>query len=232
MTDILYTVERECPVCSRKFTVTKVRNRLSLLRQDSDFCTYYKEINPHYYEIWVCSHCGYAAPDSHFQELSPAAGDMIGRFLTNKQVNVNFSGSRTREQAIATYKLAIFFAEMMHVQHSRLGSLYLKLAWLYREAEQTEEELKALDKARENYEQALLKEAFPIGKMSELTVEYLIGELFRRTGMVDHALAYLGKVVHNPKVKLERKLQEMSRTAWQEARDAKRQLLGAQPAAK
>lgn len=224
MVDAIYTVEKECPICKKQITVTKVRSRLTMVKQDSDFCTYYREINPSYYNVWVCNQCGYAAQDTTFSELSTAAEDKIRKFLTGRQVNVNYSGTRTRDQAIATYKLAIFFAELIAAQHSRLAALYIRLAWLYREGEQHQEEQLAMNKAREHYEQTLLRERFPIGNMSQITVEYLIGELLRRTGKLDIALSYLGKVVGNPLAKLEKRVLEMAKAAWHEAREAKKQL--------
>lgn len=221
MADILYNTDKKCVMCDKEFPVTRVRNRLSMLKQDSDFCTYYKEINPYYYAIWICPHCGYAAQDTYFEEL-PAAAANIKAFLAARKVNVNFSGQRTREQAIATFKLATFFAEMAGWVPSRLAGLYLRLAWLFREGGQTADEQVALDKAREYYEQAFLKERMPIGNMTELTVEYLCGELFRRTGKITEALSYLGKVVANPKAKQEKRILEMARDAWNEAREAKK----------
>lgn len=220
--DLLYTVDKECPVCKHSFPVTKVRSKLQMIKQDSDFCTYYKEINPNYYTIWVCPHCGYAAQDSYFGEQSPAAVDKIRKFLDARQVSVNFSGIRSHEQAIATFKLAIFFAEMTSMLPSRLAGLYLKLGWLYREVQQEEEEQLLLNKAREYYEQATLKERFPIGNMTEITVEYIIGELYRRTGHIDQALSYLGKVVGNPQAKLERRILEIAKDAWHQAREQKK----------
>jgi len=100
----------------------------------------------------------------------------------------------------------------------------LKLGWLFREAGNQELEIMALNKARENYEQALLKERMPIGNMSEVTLEYLIGELLRRTGRVEEALVYLGRLVSNPKARSEKKILEMAREAWQAARDSKQQI--------
>lgn len=220
--DLLYTVDKECPVCKQKIEVTKVRSKLQLVNQDSDFCTYYKEINPNYYTIWVCPHCGYAAQDSYFSEISPAGAEKIRQFLKSKQVSVNFSGIRSREQAVATYKLAIFYAEMISLLPSQRAGLYLKLAWLYREAKQAEEEQILVNKAREYYEQATLKERFPIGNMTEITVEYIIGELFRRTGRLDQALSYLSKVVGNPQAKLEKRILEMAKDAWHQAREQKK----------
>ena len=223
MNDVSYSVEKRCVICDRQFTVTRVRNRLTMIKQDSDFCTYYKEVNPNYYAIWVCPHCGYAAQDAYFEE-TPAAAASIKDFLAARKVNVNFSGLRTCDQAIATYKLAIFFAEMAGTLPSRLASLYIKLAWLFREAGQKAEELTTLDKAREHYELAFLKEKMPIGNMTELALEYLCGELLRRTGKIEEALHYLGKVVANPQAKNQRRIQDLAREAWNQAREAKKQL--------
>lgn len=227
MADILYTVEKACVMCDKKFTVTKVRSRLSMLKQDSDFCTYYKEINPYYYDVWVCPHCGYAAQDSYF-EAPPPNTATIRKFLADRDVKVNFSGQRTRQDALTTYKLAIFFADMAGTLPSRLAGLYLKLAWLYREGGLPDEEEAMLDQARQQYEKAFLKERTPIGNMSQLTLEYLIGELLRRTGHLPEALNYLGKVVGNPQAKNEKRILEMARDSWTLARDARKDQL-AQP---
>ncbi|MDR3564253.1 MAG: DUF2225 domain-containing protein [Negativicutes bacterium] len=219
MSSLLYSTEKTCALCAKPVTVTKVRNRLAMVKQDSDFCTYYKDLNPYYYDIWVCPNCGYAAHESYFEEL-PAKASTIQNFLAARAVNVHFDGVRTREQGIAVYKLALFFAEMAGLLASRLANLYLKLAWLYREGEQKAEELAALDKARTYYEQAFLKERMPLGNMSELTLEYLCGELLRRTGRIPEALNYLGKVVNNPRAKQEKRIMELARDAWNEARAA------------
>lgn len=227
MADILYTVEKSCVMCDKKFTVTKVRNRLSMLKQDSDFCTYYKEANPYYYSIWVCPHCGYAAQDTYFEE-PPANMAAVKTFLAGRDVKVNFCGQRTRQDAVTTYKLAIFFADMAGTLPSRQASLYLKLAWLYREGGLPDEEKAMLDQAREHYEKAFLKERTPIGNMSQITLEYLIGELLRRTGRLPEALNYLAKVVGNPQAKNEKRVLEMAREAWTLARDARKELAAAE----
>jgi hypothetical protein len=58
--------------------------------------------------------------------------------------------------------------------------------------------------------------------MSQLTLEYLIGELLRRTGRLPEALNYLSKVVGNPQAKNEKRILEMAREAWTQARDARK----------
>lgn len=218
MAEPTYSVEKECPICQKKFDVTRTRGRQVMVKQDSDFCTHFQDVNPYYYTIWVCSHCGYAAPDTSFTELSTAAKDKITKFLTARAVHVNFSGQRTCEQAIATYKLAIFFAELISAPDGRLAELYLKLGWLCREAENNEDEKTALARACEHYEQALMRERLPIGNLSEIAVTFLVGELARRTDQLDKALLYLSKVVGNPAAKLEPRVLNMARDVWHEVR--------------
>lgn len=221
MTDFLYKTEKNCSVCNKEFTVTKVRTRIIKERQDSDFCTYYKGINPYYYTIWVCPHCGYAAQDAHFPNISSANIDKVSKFLAGRQVNINLSGERTREQAVAAYKLAIFFADMEGLAASEIAGLYLRLGWLYREGELGDEEQIALSKAADYFDQALSKERLPIAGMSEVALTYLIGELLRRTGRNEASLQYFSKVVSSPQAKLEKRILDMAREAWHEAREVK-----------
>ncbi|HWR06741.1 DUF2225 domain-containing protein [Sporomusa sp.] len=223
MAEPTYSVERQCPVCQKLFNVTRLRGRQVMVKQDTDFCAYFQDVKPYYYTIWVCSSCGYAAEDTCFDNLSSAAKDKIAEFLAGRDVKVNFEGERTRAQAIATYKLAIFFADLISAPASRLAELYLKLSWVYREGEEHEEEKTALAKACEYYEQALMRERLPIGTLSEAAVTYLIGELARRIGQNEKALSYLAKVVGSPVAKLEPRVTNLARDAWHEARAARDQ---------
>ncbi len=223
MVDAMYTVEKECVICRNKFNVTKVRSRLNMIKQESDFCTYYKEVNPYYYTIWVCPHCGYAARDSDYSEMPPAHSEVINTFLEGKDVRVDLCGQRTREQAITSYKLAIYYADMTGSKSSKLAGMYLRLGWLYREGGQADEEQMALSKAADYYDLALCKERLPVDNLSEVGLTYLIGELFRRTGKLEQALLYLGKAVSNKQARMEPRILAMARDAWHDARQARDQ---------
>lgn len=218
MADALYSVEKDCAVCEEKFPVTCVRSRLSLLKQDSDFCAYYKGVNPYYYTVWVCPHCGYAARDTDFPGITPPMAAKIKTFLAKRDVKVNLCGDRTREQAIVSYQLAIFYSGMVTTPASKLAGLYLRLGWLYREGGMVDEETKTLAKACECYEEALSKERMPLGNMSELAVMYLIADLFRRTGEEEKAMLYLSRVVSSPLAKIEKRIGDLARETWQDMR--------------
>ena len=219
MAEALYEVDRVCPVCEKDFKATKVRSRLVTIKQDSDFCMHYRDINPYYYSVWVCPNCGYALQDNEFCEISSNSAASVKKFLAGRPVGVNFGGERTLDQAIATFKLAIFFTGLIKLPVSRLAGLYLRLGWLYREAQKPEDETMALAKAAELFDLAMSKERFPIGGMTELQLMYLIGELLRRTGSVEQSLLYFNRVVSNPQARMEKRLIEMARDAWHAARD-------------
>ena len=222
MAELLYVVEKECPLCGGVFSTTRVRNSLQMIKQDTDFCTYYKEVNPYYYTIWLCSHCGYAAQDTYFCEALPtAAAEKLRGFLKERHVQIDLGGLRSLEQAITSYKLAIFYAEMVMTLSSRLAGLCMKLAWLYRESNQVAEERVALTKALEYYEKASLKERLPIGGLTELSLQFLRGELFRRTGNLEEACIYLGRLVSNPRARSEKRIFELARQCWFLAKEEK-----------
>jgi len=218
LADALYIIEKECAVCKEKFEVTCVRSRLVLIKQDTDFCAYYKDINPYYYTVWTCPHCGYAARDTDFLQVTTSAALKIHTFLTEREVKVDLCGTRTREQAIVAYKLAIFYAELAGDRASKRAGLYLRLGWLYREDQQDDEEKTVLAKACTCFDQALAQERMPIGNLSELAVMYLVADLLRRTGEHEKAKLYLSRVVASPLAKNEKRIVDLARDLWQEMR--------------
>lgn len=214
-----FTVEKECPVCSEKTKVTRTRSRLIKVSQDYDFCVRYKDFNPYYYSIWVCSHCGYAADEAYFERINEINKEKIAAFLKQKEVKMEYKEERTRDEAIAAYKLAIFFADLVNSKPNRMAGLYLKLAWLYREAGDEAKENEILPRALEYYDKSLTTERYPIGNMTDNAVMYLIGALHYKTGNIEQATQYLSRVVGNENVRdLEPNIFIRARDLWQDIR--------------
>lgn len=222
MLDPLFQVEKTCPLCEQNFKLTKTRGNIVAVSTDTDFCTHFKDLNPYYYTIWVCPNCGFAAHEERFFTLKEVARERLKEFLSGREVKLDLSGPRTWEQAVTSYKLAIFYAGMAALPASHVASLELRLAWLYREKGRTAEELDILNRAVKNYEAAYMREQTPIGSLTEVALAYIIGELLRRVGRYDESLSYLSRVVGNPQAKNEKRVLEMAREAWQAARDAKK----------
>jgi len=189
------------------------------MKQDPDFCSYYKGINPLFYTIWVCPECGYAADERYFTSIRPKIREKIKQFLENRKVNIPYKEIRTFEEAVNAFKLAIFFAEYIDEPQSRRAGLYIKLAWIYRQAEDRENENKLLQKAVDAYDKSLTTERYPIGQMTDAMVMYLIGVLSWRLGDQGRATQYLSRVIGDQTVRTsQRKLFEMARDLWQSIR--------------
>lgn len=212
---VFFEQERTCPVCERKFTLTRVRNsQCSVSKRDSDFCLYYEKVDPYLYGIWVCTNCGYAAPENIFSQLNEEEKEILKIALKGKEIKVDFSGERNLDVAMASHKLAIYFCELRHCKISVMAGLYLKLAWLYRKANNSKEK-DYLQRSLQLYLLAYDEEPFPIGNLTELALRYLIGELYRRIGANSEAISWFNKVVSDKASKLEPKIVAMAREQWQ-----------------
>lgn len=213
-TSLFYNAKKQCPLCNSNFFVAQLRSRLQFIKQEADFNRIYEGTNPLYLSIWFCPHCGYAAQDTFFDSITEKQKRIVKEFLENVDVKVAFPGSRSREQAIELFKLAIYYAELMDVAKSRIAGLYLRLAWLYREAQDNKLENIAIEKALYYYEKALDKDLFPVGNMTEFTVEYLIAQLYYHTGNIKKSVNGLQKLLSNPNILHEQLIFRMARALW------------------
>ncbi len=216
-----YVSKEECPICCYPMDVTKLRSRLVRIKQDSDFCSYYKDFNPYYYTIWICPHCGYAADSIHFKEINERDKVKVAEFLMSRQVRIPHTETRTRDQAITAFKLAIYLADLANAPSSRMAGLYLKLAWLYREAGDKDNENQLLELAVKAYDRALLSERFPVGSMTDNMVIYLIGDLYRRLGDTEKATQYLSRIIGDKTARSEFNIYKRARDVWQDMRGEK-----------
>ncbi|HEY3315407.1 MAG TPA: DUF2225 domain-containing protein [Bacillota bacterium] len=220
---LFYDQEETCPVCQKKFSVRKVRRSMcAVSRRDTDFSVTYQNVNPNIYSVWVCPHCGYAASESNFAEISPPDQERLERGLAEQgYLGIDFSGERDVQKGITAFLQAIKCTEMKGARASAFASLYLRLAWLYRSTGDPRE-AECLAKSLENYEKAYNTEPMPIGKMSEVAITYLIGELHRRTGNMPKAVLWYSQVVGNPKARMEPQILQLARDGWQSSREAAR----------
>lgn len=215
---LIYETDKECPLCANSFKVIRTRVGIKLISMETDFRMKYEGIDPCYYMVWVCPHCGYAAMDTCFGPLSDAEKTLLQKTLQGKRVGINLQGERTYEQALASYKLAIYFGELRKIPSSQIAGLYLKMGWLYRDKENTDLEQACLTKAVEYYRDAYRTECFPIGKMTESILRYLIANLLDRIGEYEEAAQWLGKVI-GQKNQGEAKLIDMARDLWQSIKE-------------
>ena len=219
-----FVVEKICPVCEKEFRVVKTRSRLMVTKRDDDGCTHYENFNPYYYTVWVCEHCGFAADETTFTTKIPDKHLTILRaVLLTKNIKIPFVEERTLENAATSFRLAIKFQELIRGKSSKRAKYAHQLAWIYREAGDKTQEDECITKAIEFYEDALMRESFPIGELTDNAVMYIVAALCNRLGNRKKATSYLSKLISDQGVReREPRIHDKARDLWSDMRAAGR----------
>jgi uncharacterized protein (DUF2225 family) len=214
MSEALYEKSNKCIICNNSFSSKRLRATACRVdKREEDFYTSYKGHNPMHYEILVCPHCGYAASEASFNSMSPKEITDIKEMLSGKIIGRSFCGERTVNDALDSYKLALFMAKSRDAKDSVIAGLSLKLGWIYREMKDAKEK-DYLEYALEYYKKAFDKENLPFGNLDEISVQYLIGELSRRLNKFQDAVFWFNKAVSNPDRANNPRIEKMSREQW------------------
>lgn len=225
----LYDKACECLICKKPFTSKKIRSRfIKINGYDTDFLPLYhsNEVNPIFYYIYVCPNCGFSFSDETLKSFPPSSKKDIEDKVCSKWAPQNYGGKRTIEQAITTYKLAIYCAALKKEKHINLAGMYLRIAWLYRIMPNIEQEQRFMKLALMEYEESNKTDDFRGTQMSEFKLLYLTGELSRKTNKTEQAIYYFSKVIERQRQSVEPKIIEMARERWQEIRESRTVHLG------
>ena len=218
-----FVVDRNCPVCGRKTRIVMNKVRLVAETIDFDFCVHYKDFNPYLYTIWVCEHCGYAADDVKFQERLPErVRKSIKDFLEENNFKTPFVDTRTKEEALTLYEMAIYFNKIFEKSLGRQALLYQKMAWLCRIENNEAKEKEYLLNCAELFEQSINTERYPIGKVGDDLATFTIGVNYYLLGEFDKATRFLSGIINSNQMRITSpKLYEKTRDIWQDLRQMK-----------
>lgn len=220
-----FTVEKKCPICGETTRVVKVKSKLLAERTDEDFCVHYKDFNPYFYKIWFCEHCGFAADEKTFLGSIPLTHKRkIQEFLNSRKLGLKFVEERQVPDAVASFKLAIFYAELTGQSLAKRAGLYLELGWIYRASEEKEREDEMLERAISLYDRSLMTERYPINGLSDNTVIYLIGAIYYRLHDFEKSTQYLSRIIGDQRIRDEDiVLYKRARDLWQRVREEKKE---------
>lgn len=194
--DCLYDKSYTCPVCSLNFKARTVKSgKARLISTDTDFKPNYSVINPLHYDVILCPYCGYTALTQYFHSIRATQIEWIKNQISSVFKTKLYPNVYTIEIAIERYKLALLNAVVKKARVSEKAYICLKIAWLYRNLEDKDNEKRFLEQALKGFLEAFEKERFPVCGMNEHTLTYLIGDLFRRTGDTENALKWLSEVL-------------------------------------
>ncbi len=214
-----------CPACRFAFQAMQLRTAAIRPRQKySDFYTEYDGPNPAHYTVWVCPRCLYASYRYNFKDLAGPARNRIRADEASRQAEhagYDFSGLRDRETVRTSYKLALRCYEIRRKRIAYRSALYLHLAWLAREVQDTEKETQWLKQALEHYQQSYAKERARSTK-DEIKQTYFIGDLSMQLGRYQEAIRWFHETVNHPAIGEYPGLARRARGRWADAREAVR----------
>jgi hypothetical protein len=187
--------------------------------RDSDFCVHYKGVNPMFYDIYVCPHCGYAALADRFDKIDVEGKKAVLQNTTPNWTSRDYGGERTLEQALECYKLALLCAQLKRDKPSELAALCLRIAWLYRFSQDEQEERRFLQAALDEYVAAYERQTD--NNVNEMNLLYIIGELYRRLGNAAQAVQWFSRVVNHKDRENNPLLISMAREGWQSIKEKK-----------
>ena len=217
MVEPLYRVKVTCLCCESEFETSKVRPSFrKVVKTDTDFCTYYKDINPDYYVVRVCPSCGFSFTESFSQNLLPARKkhylDTIGSKWQSKR---DYGGERDAAMAMETFKLALITGQTVGEKERVIASILHHIAWMYRRDGKTEEEKRFLEYALDSYVRVYETDR---EANNSARLMYLIGELNRRLGRFHEAVRWFSRVVQDHSI-MDAAMIRASREQWQVIRE-------------
>lgn len=209
---LIFEKTYKCPVCDSVIKNKTVKTgKTRLISQDFDLRPRYMFLDSIKYDIVVCHTCGYASHTKSFDKLTLPQAKLIREQISRKFTGFPESADiLTCDEAITRHKLALVNAVVKRARVSERAYICLLLGWLTRaKAEELEEKgasqdeiskIKAeendyLEKARDGFMEAVLKENFPMFGLDEHTTMYIVAALCAETGKKDEALKWASKLI-------------------------------------
>lgn len=217
-----YEKEIACIHCNKKFSTTKIRkSTIKVLEIESDFHQIYQTVNPLFYNVYVCEHCGLAFTSDFSKYFAPGTKETLVNRICNNWTPHSFNGQRTLDQAIQAYQLAIICGEIKKESYILLAGLALRTAWLYREQKKFDWEIRFLESARNKYKASYLHGDYQNTAMTEMKVLFLIGEISRRLDDTEMATKYFSKIIEQQRSSNDIAIIKKTKEIWQEMRGEK-----------
>lgn len=199
-----------CPVCNSHFKTKTVKSKSPrVISKDSDFFIRYSAINPYFYDVLLCNSCGYAAMRSDFDNIKTYKKELVYSNVTPKWKPREYPDILDEKLAIERYKLALLNALLLDLADSTKAMISLKIAWMHRLLNNTDQEKVFLGQALEGFNNAYIYEVFPIYGLQRDSLMYLLGELNRKLRNYPEALQWFSKTIVS--VNSSHKVKELAR---------------------
>ncbi|MEN6462658.1 MAG: DUF2225 domain-containing protein [Syntrophomonas sp.] len=191
--DYLFDKEANCPVCGKSFSVKMMRSsKLKLQCVDPDMRQRFVNFNPLWYIMWVCPHCYYANFHFDFKQVSEVTKKHVNEQYTQlkEKINPYFSSPRNLNEVFTAYYLALNNLKTSKPDSARIANVWLRLSWLYNDAEDQEMFDYASTCALDNFQESYYGSQRNASLEQDQKLTLLMGELSLRTGKAEEALKH------------------------------------------
>lgn len=213
--DCLYEKSYKCAVCGNCFKSKTVRRgKTKFIDNDLDLKSHFKPIQPDYYDIVICEKCGYSSISSKFNKITQTQSFLISENISKKFVPRTYPDIYTTDIAIERFKLALLNCITIKAKDGEKAYICLKIAWLYRDKKDKNNEITFLKSAYKGFNIAFSKESFPICGLDENTLSYILAATAYNLNLKQESIKLLSmlfvKRSLNPRLKL--KMEELRDT--------------------
>ncbi len=185
--DLLYLKKHSCPVCGKLILHPALRaGKNRLIRTDDDLKVTYSIADPILYDVVHCE-CGYTALSKTFPNLLPSQVKLVNESICKTFKSLNLPQVRTIEDSIDLYKLALVNTVIKKGKNMEKGIICLRIAWLYRDLQDIDNEKIYLENAYKCFKQSLNTETLPILDMDFSRTTYLVAILSYKCGYYDES---------------------------------------------
>ncbi|QJD84187.1 DUF2225 domain-containing protein [Cohnella herbarum] len=212
----LFQIKIDCICCDESFKTSRVRPSLKkAIKTDSDFCSYFKTVNPDHYVVRVCPFCGFSTTENFVGKINDKQRAAYYEKVGSQWQYRDYGGERTAASAMECYKLALLTAQAIGEKDRVIAALLHHIAWLYRYEGKKDQENRFIQFAHDAYLRVYETETDSI---SNARLMYLIGELNNRLGNYNDAVRWFGRVIHDKKI-VDAAMIRASREQWQQIRE-------------
>ena len=212
--EFIFLKNYTCPVCGKEVKNPTVKSsKARLVGSDPDLRPVYEVIDTLKYDVVMCNHCGYAALERYFNSVTQIQKQHIQAKICPAYKAKEWSPTFSYEDAFFRYRMALANTIAKQAPDSERAYVALKSAWVLRSWRQSlgkeeaakqeklaKQEDDLLKNAKEGFQQANMKEDYPICGMDEATVDYLVAALSAHCGEYEGAVKLLSGIIANREV--------------------------------
>lgn len=221
MLDPLYQVTYTCLLCGCEFVSSRVRPSFKKpYKRDTDFCLHYHGVNPEYYVVRVCKHCGFASTENFTNKITESQMRLFKEKIGDKWQGYDYGYERSWKDALDTYKLALLCAQIKEESDRVIAGILHHIVWMYRYKGNEQMEQRFLEYTLEAYTRVYERAGTDVNDAKLL---YLMGELNRRLKRYNEAVKWFSRVVNDKRI-MDSNMIRASREQWALVREEMEQM--------